>query len=215
MNRPVFVAAMLFGATSIIGVACGGTAVVDGSAGGAGGTTTTNTTTDTTTTTTTGFADCDGPGQCTLTWTGCCEGCGIPELDDVVPVALAQLEAFRDQQCPVPEACPACASCLNGNLFAYCDEGTCRSADLRDHPFSECSAASDCTRRAGTNCCESCGNISVECGGLVAINAQFQDDLASLVCEDDSACPPCAPIYPDEAFADCDDGRCTLVISNQ
>jgi hypothetical protein len=150
-----------------------------------------------------------------MAWPGCCEGCFKPELDDLVPINKSQAEAFFDDQCPNPEGCPQCAGCPNGNLFAFCDGGTCRGADLRVHELSQCDDPSECQLRGGTDCCEECGAISASCGVLVAINPQLQSALADLVCADDAACPPCMPLYPDDAFADCIDGHCQVIVSNQ
>ena len=151
-----------------------------------------------------------------MAWPGCCEGCFEPEIDDLVPINRSQAEAFFDDQCPNPEPCPDCIGCPNGNLFAYCDNGTCRGADLRVLELSECAGPSQCTLRAGTDCCEDCGEINATCGVLVAINKQQQSSLSELVCENEFMdCPPCVPSYPDEAFADCVAGRCQVVMSNQ
>jgi len=215
------------GAALVIAAACGGKAVIDantGTGGASGATTATSAAgTDTASGTSAtssgsgaGFNSCSGAGQCVLAWPGCCSGCTKPELDDLVAIHRDQGGAFFDAECPNPQGCPLCEACPNGNLFAFCDDGTCRGADLRQHPASECSVASDCVLRAGTGCCETCDSIDISCGGLVAIHKDKRDQLTSLVCEqNNAACPPCAPNYPANAFADCNNGRCEVVISNQ
>ncbi len=200
--------------------ACGGKAIIDAGSGGAGSTTTSTSITTSTSTSTSSsgnhFDACDGAGQCMMAWPGCCEGCMEPELDDLVPINKSQADAYHLDQCPEAQPCPQCIGCPNGNLFAYCDNGTCRGADLRVHELSKCDGPTECSLRAGSDCCENCGEIGSICGGLVAINQQQQGELTKLVCEDGiAACPPCVPLYPDEAFADCIDGHCQVVISNQ
>lgn len=202
--------------------ACGGRAILDGDvsgSGGANGSTTNASNASATGNATTGngstgsgqsFTACNGPGQCTLSYRGCCASCSAPELEDVVAVAGDRLEAFRSSECPAPEPCDVCEACENGNLYAYCDSGTCRAADLRKEPVSECSSANDCVLRAGSGCCETCGAIDLSCGGLVAINKDKQAQLASLVCGEGVGCPSCAPSYPEGSIAQCITGRCAV-----
>jgi len=152
-----------------------------------------------------------------MAWPGCCEGCNQPELNHLVPIHKSMAAAFHEDQCPDPQPCPQCVGCPNGNLFAYCDAGTCRGVDLRQDELSECEGPSDCRLRSGTECCENCGGpFDPYCGGLVAINHWLQPELSLLVCEEEGwDCPPCVPTYPDEAFADCIDGHCQVIVSNQ
>jgi hypothetical protein len=179
---------------------CGGNVVAPGSGGGG----TSTTTTGTTTSTTGGFFSCDGPGQCLLVEPGCCSGCGMQEIDALVAVNSAQVSAYHKSVCPVETPCPACASQPNPNLFAYCDNGTCRAADIRTHEVSACSSNADCHLRLGPGCCEACGGSAFE---LTAVSA----GLEALVCSPSTACDDCVPQYPLDAEAVCSNGHCGVV----
>jgi hypothetical protein len=204
-------------AAAVGGGACGGTTVVDPGAGGATSTTTTSssgvggtTTSSSSGTTGGGFGTCDGPGQCTLTFEGCCGPCGVPEADQLVPVALDQLDAFRDQSCMPGDPCPDCLSCTNGELFAYCESGSCAGAHLDDFNLRACDDNDDCRLRFGSECYEPCGGIP-ECDGLTAINIAAGSTLADLVCDPDAPPPPpCVPTYPDDVVATCNAGTCVV-----
>ena len=183
---------------------CGGD--VSGGSGGTGGSgagTTTSTTTATTT-----YDSCDGPGQCVITHGGCCAGCGMPEAETVVAVNAAQIEGYRESVCPEGGACPACATQLNPNLFAYCDAGHCRAADVRTHAVSACATSADCTLRFGTDCCEPCGGSNEM---LTAVSGA--GGLSSLVCGAFMPCPPCVPQYPTDATVICDLGHCQVALA--
>lgn len=155
------------------------------------------------------FNACTGPGQCILTFPGCCDGCGVPELGDVVAIHKDNFEAFHQSACPNETECPKCASVINPNLFAYCDLGTCKAADTRTHHVGACVSDTDCRLRIGTSCCESC--IAASTSDLTAVSTS--SELESLVCEPMTGCPACAPQYPPEASAFCADGQCAVVIA--
>jgi len=190
---------------------CGGNVSVgtsgDGGNGGAGGGTTTSTGTPTN-----DFAACTGPGQCVLAITNCCGPCGTPEIGDYAAVNQAQLGGYQKFVCPEETPCPACAAELNPHLFAYCDAGQCVAADARTHAVSACTSSDDCYLRVGTDCCESCGPISVS--QLTAVtNAMPQ--IEALVCAPDTGCAECGSQLPPEALTLCGvSGHCEVVISD-
>jgi hypothetical protein len=157
---------------------------------------------------TSGYAACDGPGQCVLVTNGCCESCGPEDLSTKAAVNVAQIEAFRASVCPSPQPCPMCASQPNPNLFAYCDQGTCRAADVREHPVSACTADSDCQLRFGASCCGGCVGDTSQ---LTAINTS--GDLGALVCASNTPCPDCVPVFPPDAITACFDGHCEVLLA--
>jgi hypothetical protein len=218
----------LLAGTSILAIAacgfaaCGGKAVIDPGAGGASSSSsaqdasssTSNTATVSVSSSSSGgnFASCDGPGQCTLTHYGCCGPCGRPELDDLAAIAGEQQDAFRQAECPVETPCPDCEACANGDLFAYCDMGTCWGADLSEHPMNACTDNDECRLRIGTGCCEQCGTVDPFCGPITAIHVNAEATLRGLVCPEGAGeCPPCAPDYPDQVVAACVGGFCRAI----
>lgn len=190
-----------------------GSSVVTGTGGNGGGSSSSSSTSTSTSTSSGGgaggFAACDGPGQCVIANKGCCDPCGAPELADVTAINGKFADAFFQSTCPEPTPCPACATAVNPNLFAYCDNGTCKAADASKHPVSECKADADCSLRYGTGCCQSCG--AVDASWLIAVSDGGL--LLSLVCGEDVGCPACVPTYPSDASAICSAGHCAVVFS--
>jgi hypothetical protein len=156
------------------------------------------------------FGACSLPGQCLLVEPGCCGGCGEISLPQVEPINAEHAQDYYDATCGEENpACPDCAGFRDPGMFAWCDAGHCAEADIDTHPLGQCSSASDCVLRAGVDCCETCGLVSIE--QLVAINATAQPGLGELVCPaDGGACPPCVPEYPANVVAHCDAGRCVV-----
>ncbi|HZO12435.1 MAG TPA: hypothetical protein VFB62_04230 [Polyangiaceae bacterium] len=192
-------------------VACSGSATVDGSSG-SGGSSASQSASRSASSGGNRFGACDGPGQCTLAWPGCCAGCNTPTLADLVPVAFEHLTEFQRQQCPAPEPCPGCVGCPNGELFAYCDSGQCTGTSLSQAGLTECMRTAECKLRWGSSCYEECGGPT-ECGTLTAINIEAEGRLAQMVCDPDMPPPPpCVPTYPDNARAECVKGRCMAIV---
>lgn len=194
-----------------------------GATGGGGHTTTSGTSsTSSTSSTSTGvgggpsFAACGEPGACTLAIDDCCGPCGDPSLDDFDAVNVAAVGDHAAAVCPDPGGtpCPGCAAGHDPNLFAYCDvaAGRCVGADLPETELASCETWEDCTLRAGAGCCEACGSPSDGSWGWVAIRGDAVDDLQSLLCAEDSACPECAPEEPEGLFAECLEGVCRVVV---
>lgn len=157
------------------------------------------------------FGACTANTQCILQAPGCCEPCVEPTLETVEPINQSQSQAFREATCESLDApCPACASQPNPNLFAYCSAGQCEEADVETERWNECERNSDCRLRVGTGCCEPCHEASVY--ELVAVPVEGQGALLDKVCDGDVACFECAPTYPTEAEAVCDQGACKVRI---
>jgi hypothetical protein len=96
-------------------------------------------------------------------------------------------------------------------LIATCDGEHCQAIDLKQDPITECVEDTDCRVRTA-DCCECGGNMDLY--SLIAIAVSAEADYAALVCEPDAACPECAPEYPEEASAYCDEtGHCDVRIS--
>jgi len=137
-----------------------------------------------------------------------------PQLDELVAVPLDELDAFHESQCPDPVPCPDCISCTNGEIFAYCDMGSCRGAHLDDLGLRNCAGDDDCQLRWGTACYEPCGGTP-DCGGLTAVSVDGLTTLVGLVCDPDAPPPPpCVPAYPSDAIALCNAGTCEVAYIN-
>lgn len=196
--------------------ACSGNVVVENTGGnhgglGGGGNGQTGVTTSSGSLTSTSpidFAACDGPGQCMLAEPGCCPACGIPELGAFAPINSKYEADYQKYVCPEPTPCPACETIPNPNLFAYCDAGHCVAADVRTHAVSACKSSSDCHLRAGSACCEACGDVSFD--SLIAVSGTSGVSLASLVCSPNGDCPDCIPNYPAAVATCADDGHCQV-----
>jgi len=191
-----------------VSLACGGNVTV--SAGGSGGGTSTGGATSSTTSSTApdDFTSCTGPGQCTLALPGCCPSCQVPELGSFTAINAAKVDAYSKFVCPEPTPCPACDPPPNPNLFAYCKEGTCVAADIRQEPLSACADNGDCRLRNTAECCEVCFGDS---NNLIAMRSDATSTLMGLMCAPDAACSKCLPQYPPTALPYCgEDGHCAV-----
>lgn len=193
-------------------LACGGNVnISSGGAGGSTGTGGSGATSTSTTTTPDDFTSCTGPGQCTLAVPGCCQACSMPELGDLAAINAAKADAYFNYVCPEPTPCPACDPPPNPNLFAYCKEGTCVAADVRQEPFSECTKNEDCRLRNTAECCETCTGSE---GMLISVQTTADQEIKALMCGPDAGCPKCLPQYPAGASAVCGpSGHCSVDIS--
>ncbi len=126
------------------------------------------------------------------------------------------MDYYLDVACPMarmgPVDCPACAGMLNPNLVATCGGGgRCEVVDVEnDGSLSSCETSEDCVVRV-PDCCE-CG-ADVSAYRLIAIRATAVGDYGALVCDPDTGCPDCAPVYPPEVTAECVGGSCRIVIA--
>jgi hypothetical protein len=200
---------------------CGGNVTIGGGGnggGGAGGSATTTGPSGPTGSTGTGtapddFTACNGPAQCTLVPAGCCPPCGFPEIEAYVAVHVDKGMDYIDSICPQPVPCDACVPGYNPHLFAYCDTaaGKCVAADARTHAVSACTSAEQCFLRGGTDCCESCSEL--DASELTALSSIAEPSLGELVCNPDTPCPPCAPLYPGGVETSCgSDGHCQVIV---
>ena len=190
---PLFLLALTF-------PACGGKVVVEtGAAGGGGGGPAPSE-----------YNACSGPGQCVLVSNSCCGTCGTVTLADQAAINITQGAAFLETVCPEPTPCPACASMANPNLFAICEQGTCRGADVRTEPESACTTNADCQLRYGTGCCDSCDGAPWQ---LVAVSTS--SNLSASQCAPGTGCDGCLPQYPKDAEAICSNGHCQVVFAGQ
>lgn len=158
-------------------------------------------------------ASCEDNDECVLESATCCGTCDVPTLDDVTAVHRDGVDTHRRNVCgDDPPACPPCAPpSPNPYLIAFCaigreDGGHCRAIDLRTQTVTSCEADTDCHVRARA-CCECGADTSFD--NLIAVSDPA--GYARFACGRDVACPECAPIYPDDVEAFCDDGgTCAL-----
>lgn len=148
---------------------------------------------------------CQKDSECTLTTTGCCQGCEPLANQDYLALNAAFLEdEFATRPCT---PLPACAPCppsseltATGKYYKpVCRSGQCTAVDLRESPVSECQANDDCRLRAGVACCERCQ------GGFVAVNSG-----AEFCPEGPEPCPKCAAFPPQGIVSQCTAGRCVV-----
>ncbi|APR81703.1 Hypothetical protein A7982_07052 [Minicystis rosea] len=201
MRTPSFIRAIpLVSLLALAIQACGGKVIAETSGGsGGGGGSEPN-----------GFNACSGPGQCVLASNSCCGTCGTTTLAGQTAINSAQTSAFFNAVCPEPTPCPACASIPDPNLFALCDDGACRGADVRTEPASACTSDGDCRLRFGTSCCEACNGDGSQ---LVAVNKS--NTLSASQCGPSTACDDCLPIYPQNTAAICNSGHCEVVFADK
>jgi hypothetical protein len=145
---------------------------------------------------------CADPSECTFVPAGCCSACA-PQTADFVALNRASVDDYLASQSCAGAICPHCASTTNAWFGLTCDSGHCKVFDARETDLTVCQKSSDCRLRAGLACCESCSASEFD---VVAINASA--DLRSLVCDPDTACDACAPVYPSTFTATCVSGRC-------
>ncbi|MFH1435527.1 MAG: hypothetical protein ABIJ56_07395 [Pseudomonadota bacterium] len=157
------------------------------------------------------WTSCLVPSDCVIVANSCCGVCGMPTLADMDAANKNFLEEHYDAVCDDPDPiCPGCAEMPNPELVATCEEGRCLAVDLGAEDLTLCASSDDCVIRT-PECCE-CG-ADMTPMSLVAIRIDAQAALAGLVCDPDSGCPECAPVYPDNVDAICDgDGHCAAVI---
>ena len=157
------------------------------------------------------WAACRASSDCVIVSNGCCDTCGMPTLADVDGVNKSFLGEHYDDVCPDPVPCPRCATMPNPELIATCREGFCLAMDAGADELTACTSSEECVIRT-PECCE-CG-ADMTPGALIAIRSDSRRELEELVCDPDSDCPACAPVYPDNVEAVCDDdSHCTALIT--
>jgi hypothetical protein len=151
---------------------------------------------------------CDGNEQCVVVPESCCGTCGAATPGDAIGVNVTQAGAYRALACEGHAGCPACYVDQDPTLVGTCAAGRCAVVDLEEHAVTACAADEDCRLRT-RDCCECGGDATVT--GLIAIRADAEAAYVALVCNADTACAECAPIYPDEASAVCTSaGHCAV-----
>lgn len=144
---------------------------------------------------------CTRNDDCIVIPESCCGSCGAPTRTDAR--AANRNHVPVDPKCAMT-GCPACYQEPDPTLLATCDHGDCRIVDLRLDPSTACKQDGECRLRS-PDCCECGGRTSP----LVAISSEPL--YSALVC-DDRACPECAPIYPTNWVATCDNGHCATAV---
>ncbi len=145
------------------------------------------------------FAACNVPTDCLVLPMSCCGSCGAPTRGDAIAVARDRVDAYRGNTCGDDQGCPTCAPLfIDPTLVATCRDQRCELIDLHEHHASACEADDDCRVRT-PDCCP-CGG-DTEPGRLIGVSSE--NEYASLVCDPDSACPECAPVYPSEVTVSC------------
>lgn len=157
---------------------------------------------------------CESTLECMLVSASCCGNCGSPSASDMTAVRAGQQDAHFEDVCGnEPFACPACSEARDPNLYARCVAGTCQAVDLTTHADSRCSGSEECIVIPAA-CCP-CG-AGTGAGEIVAINSSRSQNFREAQCaylneSDLVACPECEWVAPDNIFAECVSGRCTLV----
>jgi hypothetical protein len=153
---------------------------------------------------------CETPGDCAVVSTGCCGICEPVTEDVVVAVNVDYADTFRevrgcgDVQCEACEELPV-AERTGQNFYSVCVGGQCTVRDVRQQPFSECSAAEDCRLRCGAGCCTSCGNGE----DVIALRVDT-DDAAEFCGGEPAECFACDCSIPASYQAECEAGRCVV-----
>jgi len=154
------------------------------------------------------WAACSVPTDCVLAFNTCCGTCDVPTLEDFDAINASRSDDHFAEICPDQDPiCPGCAAAPNPWLGATCTAGTCEGFDLEEDPLNTCTADTDCRLRA-PGCCE-CG-APTDVWSIIALPDDAFEAYRDLVCEPDQACDLCAPTYPDELSAVCDDGHCAV-----
>jgi len=152
---------------------------------------------------------CTAPSECVFTIIDCCGPCGVPSLSDYDAVNADFVDEHYGAVCTDPDPiCPGCAVMPNPELITTCDAtGHCLGLDTGAEDLSLCTSNEDCRIRA-RDCCECGASMSPE--NLIAIRTDSTAEYEDLVCDPDMGCPECAPEYPADVQAICDeDGHCT------
>jgi hypothetical protein len=118
----------------------------------------------------------------------------------MIGVNESRLTDQRAEACADGSDCPGCFGVQDAMLIATCDMRTCFAIDLHTHPATACTRDDDCVLWTPT-CCD-CGLVTAD----RAIAISDTGMIAALTCDFDRPdCPPCAPSFPPELFAYCDD----------
>jgi hypothetical protein len=129
------------------------------------------------------FRACDGPGECAVAATGCCNG--------ATGVNAKYVSAYRRSVCPEgPPPCPPPAY-GSASIVAACRASTCTAVDIRTDGLSDCETDDDCMLRLPT-CC-SCGDVLPD--RAIAIAKSKEDEFRAEICSGKESCPACTPTF--------------------
>ncbi|HEU5075943.1 MAG TPA: BPTI/Kunitz domain-containing protein [Polyangiaceae bacterium] len=147
---------------------------------------------------------CESTVECVIDH-GCCGFCGVDNADELVAVN-SKHASFTAPECALVDCAQCSPPAELGHFGARCNDGTCEVYDVRTSDLSACKTDADCRLRAGLSCCESCGEAN-----WVAISTDHAQLEKELCGDMPAACPPCAPIVPDDLEAICGaDGHCVV-----
>ncbi len=150
---------------------------------------------------------CEEPSECTVRAVSCCGTCGAATRGDAAALHVVDVGRYEVQACGPGTGCPTCYLPQDPTLVATCAAAKCTLVDLLEHSATRCTSDAECVVRT-KDCCE-CGGATGE-EGLLAIAASQRAAFEELVCDTSVGCPECEPVYPDEARAACEGGRCSI-----
>ena len=148
---------------------------------------------------------CEVSSDCMIVPESCCGACGTPTRGDAIAIARNKASDWNAVACPGDLECPTCDAVIDPTLVARCSAQTCVLVDLQQHRATECTSDDQCRVRT-PDCCE-CNGDTHE-GRLLAVASE--NAYRDLVCDPQQACDGCAPVYPEEATATCQSGRCVI-----
>jgi hypothetical protein len=148
---------------------------------------------------------CAVPSDCLLLSFSCCGQCGAVVRGDAQALNKSGATEYLTNNCATVD-CPPCFQPQDPTLLATCEAGRCTVVDLLTHPSTSCTDATQC--RVRTNACCECGGPT-DSDHLIAVSTVSSGGYEPLVCDPDSACPECAPVYP-AVTLDCVDGHCQI-----
>ena len=153
---------------------------------------------------------CGETSECEVVSQTCCGECGEATLEGSTAIRADRVEDHFEGLCADDIACDPCVGGPNPDLVATCNAARCVAVDLSRLPLAACTTDDECRLRA-PECCECGSDVSPE--ALVAIRADAEADLRSLLCDRTAVCGACAPAYPPSVAAACVGGRCAVVPS--
>lgn len=158
-----------------------------------------------------GPTECDAPSDCVVVPVSCCGSCGRATPTDFTAIAREREGEYRGREECATVSCPACEAPPLPQLIATCDAGRCVAIDLGTTAITACTRSEMCTLGVTASCCP-CGDIPEH--ELFAYSASQAGALRELLCPGDFVCPPCVPFFPAGAAAVCDEGRCSVALSD-
>ncbi len=143
---------------------------------------------------------CEVTSDCVIRPASCCGECGAATRDDIIALNQEELSQYQAVVCENGMACDPCVQPTDPFLVATCGGSHCQVVDLLDSEITECREPSDCKVRV-RDCCECNSDMASE--NLISISRDREAEYSELVCDPDTTCPECAPVYPPEAMPSC------------